>query len=171
MLVVGSGIAGLFAAVKAHDAGTRVLMVSKGRLGSSGMTPFAKGIFAYDPAREKLSLDEFVDRVSRSAMGTNNPVFTRQMAEHSLDRVKELKEWGFFDSPLYFDAFSRPIKKRNIPVIERVMVTHLIKEKERSPGPPVSASMNPGFISSGPRASSCAPAPGDSSPTGFPSAT
>ena len=134
VLVVGSGIAGLFAAVKAHDAGARVLMVSKGRLGSSGMTPFAKGIFAYDPTREKLSLDEFVDRVSRSAMGTNNPVFTRQMAEHSLDRVKELKAWGFFDSPLYFDAFSRPIKERNIPVIERVMVTHLIKEKGKIAG-------------------------------------
>ena len=39
VLVVGSGIAGLFAAVKAHDAGARVLMVSKGRLGSSGHDP------------------------------------------------------------------------------------------------------------------------------------
>ena len=55
VLVVGSGIAGLFAAVKAHDAGARVLMVSKGRLGSSGQTPFARGIFAYDPATAKMS--------------------------------------------------------------------------------------------------------------------
>jgi succinate dehydrogenase/fumarate reductase flavoprotein subunit len=134
VLVVGGGIAGLFAAVKAHDAGAKVLMVSKGRLGSSGMTPFAKGIFAYDPAKEKLSLDEFVDTVSRSAMGTNNPVFTRQMAEHSLARVRELKAWGFFDSPLYFDSFNKPIKERNIPVIERVMITHLIKEDGRIAG-------------------------------------
>lgn len=134
ILVVGSGIAGLFAAVKGHDAGAKVLMVSKGRLGSSGMTPFAKGIFAYDPAREKLSLDEFVEQVSRSAMGTNNPVFTRQMAEHSLDRVRELKEWGFFDSPLYFDAFNKPIKERNILVMERIMITHLIKENGKIAG-------------------------------------
>jgi len=134
VLVVGSGMAGLFAAVKAHDAGARVLMVSKGRLGSSGMTPFAKGIFAYDPAKEKLTLDAFVDKVSRSALGTNNPVFTRQMAEHSLARVKELKAWGFFDSPLYFDSFNRPIKERNIPVIERVMITHLIKEDGKIAG-------------------------------------
>ncbi len=134
VLVVGSGIAGLFAAVKGHDAGARVLMVSKGRLGASGQTPFAKGIFAYDPAREKLSLDEFVDKVSRSAMGTNNPVFTRQMAAHSLARVRELEAWGFFDSPLYFDAFSRPITERGIPVMERIMITHLIKEKGRIAG-------------------------------------
>ena len=36
ILVLGSGMAGLFAAVKGHDAGARVIMVSKGRLGSSG---------------------------------------------------------------------------------------------------------------------------------------
>ena len=83
VLVVGSGMAGLFAAVKAHDAGAKVLMVSKGRLGTSGMTPFAKGIFAYDPAKEKLSLDEFVDKVSLSAQGTHNPVYTRPLAAHS----------------------------------------------------------------------------------------
>ena len=129
VLVVGGGIAGLFAAVKANDAGARVLMVSKGRLGSSGQTPFAKGIFAYDPDKEKLSIDEFVDAVSHSAMRTNNPVFTRQMAEHSLARVGELKSWGFFDSPLYADSFHKPIKERNIPVVERIMINHLIKEK------------------------------------------
>ena len=134
ILVVGSGIAGLFAAVKGHDSGAKVMMVTKGRLGSSGQTPFAKGIFAYDPAKEKLSLDEFVDTVSRSALGTNNPVYTRQMAEHSLARVNELKKWGFFDSPLYFDAFSKPIKARHIPVIERVMITHLIKENGKVAG-------------------------------------
>ena len=101
VLVIGGGMAGLFAAVKAHDAGSKVMLVSKGRLGSSGQTPFAKGIFAYDSAKERMSLDEFVDTVSRSALGTNNPVYTRQMAEHSLARVNELREWGFFESPLF----------------------------------------------------------------------
>ncbi|TKB06802.1 FAD-binding protein [Desulforhopalus sp. IMCC35007] len=134
VLVIGGGIAGLFAAVKAHDGGSSVMLVSKGRLGSSGMTPFAKGIFAYDPSSAKLSLDEFVAKVSRSAIGTNNPVYTRQMAEHSLARVNELKEWGFFDSPLYNKSFSKPITERNIPVKERIVITHLIKEDGRIAG-------------------------------------
>nr|WP_320014205.1 FAD-binding protein [uncultured Desulfobacter sp.] len=134
VLVIGGGMAGLFAAVKAHDAGAKVMIVSKGRLGSSGQTPFAKGIFAYDPDTEKLSLDEFVNKVSQSALGTNNPVYTRQMAEHSLARVNELKEWGFFDSPLYNKSFTNPIKKRKIPVKERIVITHLIKEKGRISG-------------------------------------
>jgi len=128
VLVIGSGMAGLFAAVKAHDAGAKVMMVSKGRLGASGQTPFAKGIFAYDPSKEKLSIDEFVDTVSRSALGTNNPVYTKQMALHSLARVNDLKEWGFFDSSLYHKSFSKPIEERHIPVQERIVITHLIKE-------------------------------------------
>ena len=134
VLVIGSGMAGLFAAVKAHDAGAKVIMVSKGRLGSSGQTPFAKGIFSYDKEKEKLSIDEYVAKVSRSALGTNNPTYTRQLAEHSADRVKELKEWGFFESPLYNESFSKPMNERDIPLIERVMITNLVKENGKIVG-------------------------------------
>lgn len=134
VLVIGSGMAGLFAAVKAHDAGAKVVMVSKGRLGSSGLTPFAKGIFAYDKKTSKYSLDEFTEMVSRSSLGTNNRIYTRQMAEHSLARVNELKEWGFFESNLYNEAFNKPIIERNIPLVERVVVTNLIKEHGKIAG-------------------------------------
>jgi succinate dehydrogenase/fumarate reductase flavoprotein subunit len=134
ILVIGGGIAGLFAAVKGHDAGAKVLMVSKGRLGSSGQTPFAKGMFAYDKNNEESTLDEFTEQVSRSALKTNNPVYTRQMAEHSLARVNELKEWGFFDTTLCYNSFNKPITDRNIPVMERIMITHLIKENGKIAG-------------------------------------
>ena len=134
VLVIGSGMAGLFAVVKAHDAGANVLMVSKGRLGASGQTPFAKGIFAFDAEKEDLNLDEFVAKVSRSALGTNNNAYTRQMAEHSLARVNELKEWGFFDSSLYNKSFRKPIEDRNIEVQERIVITHLIKENNKMVG-------------------------------------
>ena len=134
VLVIGGGMAGLFAAVKAHDAEAKVTMVLKGRLGASGQTPFAKGIFVFDAAESGLSLDEFVDRVSYSALGTNNPVYTRQMAEHSQARVQELREWGFFDSPLYNKSFSKPINDRNIELAERVHITKLIKENGRIAG-------------------------------------
>ncbi len=134
VLVIGGGMAGLFAAVKAHDAGASAMIVSKGRLGSSGMTPFAKGFFLYDPETEEISVDEFVDTVSRSALGTSNPVYTRQLAEHSLDRARELREWGFFDQTLANRPFMKPITERDIPLIERVVITHLIKEDGKIAG-------------------------------------
>ncbi|MGO2339006.1 MAG: FAD-binding protein [Psychrobacter sp.] len=134
VLVIGGGMAGLFAAVKAHDAGAKVAIVSKGRVGSSGLTPFAKGIFSYDKNNSDVSIDDFVKQVSESAYNTNNPVFTRQLAEHSYDRVQELKQWGFFDSPLCNDSFMRPIMERKIPIFERVMITQLTKQNGRVVG-------------------------------------
>ncbi|MCW8849415.1 MAG: FAD-binding protein, partial [Melioribacteraceae bacterium] len=134
VLVIGGGMAGLFAAVKAHDAGAKVMLVSKGRLGSSGQTPFAKGIFSYDKNTADMSLDEFVNAVSRSALGTNNSVYTRQMAENSKARVDELREWGFFDSALYNNSFNKPIEERKIELKERIVITHLIKENGKISG-------------------------------------
>lgn len=131
VLVIGSGMAGLFAAVKAHDAGAKVIMVSKGGLGTSGQTPFAKGIFSYDAKTDDYTIDEFADKVAKSALGTNNPVYTRQLVQHSKARVDDLREWGFFDSSLCRNSFQRPIKERKIPVIERMTMTHLLKEKGR----------------------------------------
>ncbi len=134
VLVIGGGMAGLFAAVKAHDAGAATMIVSKGRLGSSGLTPFGKGFFVFDPATESGTIDDFVAKVSRSALGTNNPVYTRQLAEHSLARAAELRDWGFFDQTLANRPFMRPIAERDIPLLERVHITHLIKENGRIAG-------------------------------------
>ncbi|MCG3268553.1 FAD-binding protein [Yoonia sp. I 8.24] len=134
VLVIGGGMAGLFAAVKAHDAGAATMIVSKGRLGASGLTPFGKGFFVFDPDTESGTIDDFVDTVSRSALGTNNPTYTRQLAVHSMARAQELRDWGFFDQTLANRPFIKPIEERNIPLLERVVVTHLIKEDGRIAG-------------------------------------
>ncbi|UOD35132.1 FAD-binding protein [Deferribacteraceae bacterium V6Fe1] len=134
VLVIGSGMAGLFAAVKAHDNGAKVLMVSKGRLGSSGQTPFAKGIFTFDEKNSKVSLEQFVSMVSRSALNSNNKAYTRQMALNSKECVEELKGWGFFDSSLCYNSFKKPLADRKIEIKERIMITHLIKENGKIAG-------------------------------------
>lgn len=134
VLVIGGGFAGLFAAVKAHDTGAKTMMVVKGSLGRSGLTPFAKGVFKFDPNTSKMSVDQFVAKVTESAINTNNPVFTRQLAEHSYAHAEQLKEWGFFDSALCRNSFIKPIEERKIPLVERVMITHLLKEKGRVVG-------------------------------------
>lgn len=134
VLVIGGGMAGLFAAVKAHDAGAKVMIVSKGRLGASGLTPFGKGFFVFDPATETKSIDDFVETVSRSALGSSNKAYTRQLAEHSLERARELEDWGFFDQTLANRPFMKPIEDRAIPLLERVTITHLIKADGRIAG-------------------------------------
>lgn len=134
VLVIGGGVAGVFAAVKAKDAGAKVMLVAKGGVGTSGQTPFAKGVFSFDENTSHISLDEFTQKVSQSALGSNNAVYTRQMAEHSKDRVDELRSWGYFDQPLCRDAFQKPMMEREIPVIERTIITHLVKEEGKIVG-------------------------------------
>lgn len=91
---------------------------------------FGQVVSLFGFSHDEESLDEFVEAVSRSAYRTNNQVFTRQMAQHSRSRVKELREWGFFDSALCCNAFSKPIAERSISVQERIVITHLIKDGE-----------------------------------------
>lgn len=131
VLVIGGGMAGLFAAVKAHDQGAKVMMVSKGGLGASGQTPFAKGFFSYDAKTADYTIDEFAAKIRESALDSNNPIYTKQLAEHSKARVEELREWGFFDSSLCRNSFQKPMKERQIPVLERITITHLLKENGR----------------------------------------
>lgn len=134
VLVIGGGMAGLFAAVKAHDAGAKVMLASKGRIGASGQTPFAKGMFSFDAKEEGMSLEQFESKVSYSSFGSNNSVYTKQMAAGSKACIQELEEWGFFDSALCNKAFMKPIKERKISVAERITITHLIKENGRIAG-------------------------------------
>ena len=39
-----------------------------------------------------------------------------------------------YDLPIYNKSFMRPLKERNIPVIERFVFTHLLKEDNRIAG-------------------------------------
>ena len=49
VLVIGGGVAGTFAAVKAKEKGVDVVLVDKGYVGRSGSTPFFTGFNTYDP--------------------------------------------------------------------------------------------------------------------------
>ena len=51
VLVIGGGMAGCFAAIKAKDKGLDVTLVDKGYVSKSGQTPFAGSYAVYHPDR------------------------------------------------------------------------------------------------------------------------
>lgn len=134
VLVVGGGMAGVFAAIKAHDNGAKVLLVDKGSVGRSGQTPFARGIFRYDEKTTGISKKEFLAQTAEAAEQMNNPVYTKLMLDEGGNRIDELKSWGFFDNATYAKSLNYPLKKRNIQVVERVMLTHLLETGGRVTG-------------------------------------
>ena len=64
VLVVGGGIAGIFAAIKAREQGVSVTLLDKGYTGKSGQTPFATGFVVFNPEWGD-DLNAWVDQVSR----------------------------------------------------------------------------------------------------------
>jgi succinate dehydrogenase/fumarate reductase flavoprotein subunit len=133
ILVVGGGMAGVFAAVKAHDNGANVLLVDKGAVGRSGQTPFARGIFRFDE-KDGMSKAEYLKKTAEAAENLNNPVYTELVLDQSAACVDDLESWGFFKEATYAKAMNHPLKARNIPIIERVMLTHLLEEDGRVVG-------------------------------------
>ena len=49
VLVIGGGMAGLFAAIKAREKGVEVAVVDKGYTGKSGSSPYAFWYVVYNP--------------------------------------------------------------------------------------------------------------------------
>jgi len=133
VLVVGGGMAGVFAAVKAHDAGARVLLVDKGAVGRSGQTPFARGIFRFDE-KDGMSKAAYLEKTAEAAEFINNPAYTELLLDQSGPCVDELTSWGFFKEAPYAKALNHPLKERGIAIVERVMLTHLLKEDGRVVG-------------------------------------
>jgi succinate dehydrogenase/fumarate reductase flavoprotein subunit len=134
VLVVGGGMAGVFAAVKAHDAGAKVLLVDKGAVGKSGQTPFARGIFRFDEEKTGMTKAEYLRKTAEAAEYMNNPVYTELMLDQGGDRIDELEAWGFFRESNYGKSLNFPLRERSIPVVERVTLTNLLKDGDRVVG-------------------------------------
>ncbi|WPJ97059.1 FAD-binding protein [Coraliomargarita algicola] len=134
VLVVGGGMAGVFAAVKAHDHGAKVILVDKGAVGRSGQTPFARGIFRYDEQKTGLSKEAYLQKTAEAAEYINNPAYTRLMLDRGPDCIDELTTWGFFDEACYAKAMTKPLADRGIQVIQRVTLTNLLEDQGRVVG-------------------------------------
>ncbi len=99
VVVVGAGAAGLSAALAAHDAGRRVLVLVKGRL-TSGSTPLAQGGLAAVSLAED-SVDSHLADTLVAGAGLTSESVAREVVSAAPDAVRRLREWGaHFDDGL-----------------------------------------------------------------------
>jgi succinate dehydrogenase/fumarate reductase flavoprotein subunit len=93
VLVIGGGIAGCFAAIKAKEQGADVTLTDKGYVGKSGETPFAKhfGVFHPDFGHD---LDGWMNQVSFLGEYMNNPEWTEITLKESHARWQDMVSWG-----------------------------------------------------------------------------
>lgn len=93
VLVIGGGIAGGYAAVKAAEAGASVVLADKGFSSRSGQSPYVDSFLVFD---EKWGddLDAWLDMVARTGEYVNRRDWTEAGFKDSSERFEELTEWG-----------------------------------------------------------------------------
>ncbi|WED23365.1 FAD-binding protein [Vibrio sp. JC009] len=150
VFVVGGGFAGCFASIKAAEAGAKVLMAVKGRTGRSGLTPWANSWFVFHDT-QGITAEDYIKQFKLSGEYLNNLDFSKLLMDESWDRFQELQEWGTptaLNNPdkgrshyIQHGTVSRSIEYVNagdpmrrkavsvgVEMLERVMITDLIKE-------------------------------------------
>jgi len=155
VLVVGGGIAGCFAAVKAREKGADVTLVSKGKIGRSGMSPWAHGSMAVPRDRED-KIEALKQQAHVGGEYLNNPEWTERVIRESWDRFEDMLDWGQpflkkengdFVKPMSggqeqdghlwaledgpgswaLSLRNRP-EKMGVAILERIMVVDLVKQ-------------------------------------------
>jgi len=93
VLVIGGGIAGCFAAVKAKEQGADVTLVSKGYVGKSGQTPWAHCTAVFNPELGH-NFEDWMNQVNTRGEYVNNRTLTEIMFRDSYARYQDLISWG-----------------------------------------------------------------------------
>jgi succinate dehydrogenase/fumarate reductase flavoprotein subunit len=146
VLVIGGGFAGCFAAIKAREAGAKVIMAVKGRTGRSGLTPWANSWFVFKDTRG-VTREQYLQQFVLSGEYLNNMDFVEILMAESYDRYLEASSWGAQTGREYYyqpgtvtrsievvgcgDAMRKKVAASGVELLERVMITSLIKPEDK----------------------------------------
>lgn len=92
ILIIGSGAAGLRAAIEARQANLEVLVISKSRPGKSTCTFFSGGAMAGSGL--EMTIENHKAMTLSAGRGINQPELVDVLVEEAPLRLRELMEWG-----------------------------------------------------------------------------
>jgi len=157
VLIIGGGISGSLAAIKAREAGVeRVALVSKGKLGKDSISTFAAGVWiAFFPEDDKDSLYRNFALSDVHGGGLYDDEWLTVFLEDNYKRLKELDQWGvewektpdgkfrrkecrwalkqaMFHGPQLMEAVSKKVGDSEVKIVGHTMITNLLTEGGRS---------------------------------------
>jgi urocanate reductase len=121
VIVVGTGFAGLAAAIEAHDAGGSVVILEKNSF-VGGNSIIASGLYnAVDPERQsKQGIEDSIDLHYQQTLQAGDfkgePAKVRFLAENALSGLKWLEEMGVSFEPTVFTALGALWPRAHDPV-------------------------------------------------------
>ena len=119
VLVIGGGIAGCFAAIKAREQGVDVTLADKGYAGKSGQTPFAGSFCVFNPGWGD-DLHAWMHQVNTVGEYVNNREWTEIGFRDSYARYQDLVSYG-----VEFDTDDRGQARRSPPMLGPCRALHL----------------------------------------------
>jgi len=155
VLVIGGGMAGCFAAVKAREQGVNVTLVDKAYVGKSGATHFSAGDFTFLNPERGHQLDAWIEQINISTEYLNNRKWGEIVLKDSYERYRDLVSWGvrFYEpdgktyiyrngvhehlsmlNREYAPALRRRAVKSGVRILNRIMVAELLKQQGKIVG-------------------------------------
>lgn len=134
VLVIGGGMAGAFAAMKAKEAGVEVILVEKGSVCKSGCTPFARGFSFYDKETNPRTKEQIMDECSIIGEYMQNRTYLKLALDKSKELADEVLDWGIFRTQKFGEIIAGKVVEKGVKVIERTMMTSLIMQDGRVAG-------------------------------------
>jgi succinate dehydrogenase/fumarate reductase flavoprotein subunit len=157
VLVIGGGIAGCFAAIKARDQGLNVTLIDKAYAGKSGASVAAgMGYMVFNP-EWGLDLDACMNAINQKGEYINNREWTEIVFKDSWATYQDLVSWGV-DFPVESEdgapfvkdyppfGIVRIVRRKTAPfarkqavksgvkIMDRIVVTDLLKQDGRVVG-------------------------------------
>ena len=162
VLVVGGGLAGCLAAVKAREQGARVILADKGHVGRSGCSPFAAGVI--NVCLPEDNLQEWLEEIIVRGEYLADQEWVKVQLAEIYGLVMELQGWGrdyglkvmeedqdgrlvrrkargniktlssLIHALPMMDTLRRKVKESGVELLERIMVTHLVQSGGRVAG-------------------------------------
>ena len=151
VLIIGGGMSGLFAAMKARREGVEVTIAEKNYFGRSGEVFMAEGFYSVFDPQLGHNLDDWMLQIAKAGDYMNNPEWTEVCLKEQRERYADLNSWGvkFIEGedgkPLkwkrgviesgvfgmgwtYFPALRGVVLDNGIKIMDRTMITDLIKQ-------------------------------------------
>jgi succinate dehydrogenase/fumarate reductase flavoprotein subunit len=94
VLVIGGGLAGFFAAIKAREKGLSITMADKGYAGRSGGSHFGEGELFYFGTNSKSQFGKFINDFTVKSEYLNNREWDEICVKESQERYDDLVSWG-----------------------------------------------------------------------------
>lgn len=157
VIVIGTGYAGLAAAIEAHDAGAKVILIEKSQVIGGNSVISSGALNAVDPARQKKqgiedSIDLHFKQTIEGGDFRGDPEKVRFMVEHGLEGLEWLEKLGVeFEPKVYtvigalwprshdpankgrggaiIKVLKNQVDKRKIPLLMPCTLTGIVRKK------------------------------------------